>query len=109
MNGEINKKVNKRKYITPNQNGRKSSLRYELEIKQIDEDNDDKLLYKSDSLDFFHSNDFDECELEIRNILFGLNSHSNSNSNDSNDSNENDIETEEIYHFERSKCPDLVF
>ena len=109
MNGEINKKVNKRKYITPNQNGRKSSLRYELEIKQVDEDNEQSL-YKPDSLDFFHSNDFDECELEIRNILFGLNSHSNSNSNsNSNDSNENDIETEEIYHFERSKCPDLVF
>ena len=108
-------KLHKRRHITPNQNGRKSPLRREVEIEELDLKDYEELremeitnkgtfMYSSDdsdSLDVdFELNDDesdDECDLEVRNILLG--SHSEDSFN----------EEEEIYQFERSKCPDFFF
>ena len=111
-------KVHNRRHITPNQNGRKSPLRREVEIEELDLKDYEELremeitnkgtfMYSSDdsdSLDVdFELNDEsnDECDIEVRNILFG------SHSDDSEDSFDN--EEDEIYEFERSKCPDFFF
>ena len=112
-------KVHNRRHITPNQNGRKSPLRREVEIEELDlkvyeelremeNVNQEPFMYSSDdsdSLDVdFELNDDesdDECDLEVRNILLG------SHSDDSEDLFDN--EEEEIYQFERSKCPDFFF
>lgn len=82
-------KVYTRRINTPVQTGRKSPLRFEITIlEEIELD----LNYKiQEEL----AEELDECDLEIMAIL----------SNTSDDS----FDEDNYIHYERSKCPELVF
>ena len=76
-------KLHHRRFITPNQSGRKSPLRREVQIEEIDE------------IKFS-----DDCDLEIMAILSGKNNFSDSDDSE-------DYMDDFIY--ERSKNPDFFY
>ena len=117
-------RVYNRRYITPNQNGRKSPLRQEVEIRE-----EQNVYVSSISFDTFEwchqmelkekkiktvktnmtfeneEEELDECDIEVRNILMGFSSDDCDYSDNSSDS--FDYDDEEL--FGRSKCPAFFF
>ena len=93
------KKVQQRRMNTPDQTGRKSPLRNELPILEIDIETEKKLDVKEEETNVElqkEESEFDECDLEILNIL--RRTHF---------SNDQIYFDDEEFQYERSKCPDV--
>ena len=93
-------KVYTRRTITPNQTGRKSPLRVEVPIEEFDLEIPNENEFNTEDL----FDQLDQCDKEIMMIL--SNTFSKYSSSTSSTSDEEDSE-EEMYHYERCKCPAL--